>query len=95
MDRREYRTASDIYKAIVGNQTLKSYTVVITGKSGPTGKTTLCSLLNNAGVKVVDISNDLNQCVKYANGYGNEMLINYDNETVLVVLNRFRFSGEE
>ena len=90
MKRREYGTASDIYRAIVGDQFLKDYTVVITGKTGPTGKTTLCKLLVNAGVKAIEISEILNDQVEYLYEYGNEMNVDNENKTVLVVLNRVR-----
>ena len=90
MKRREYGTASDIYRAIVGDQFLKDYTVVITGKTGPTGKTTLCKLLVNAGVKAIEISEILNDQVEYLYEYGNEMIVDNENKTILVVLNRVR-----
>lgn len=90
MKRREYGTASDIYRTIVGDQFLKDYTVVITGKTGPTGKTTLCKLLVNAGVKAIEISEILNDQVEYLYEYGNEMIVDNENKTVLVVLNRVR-----
>lgn len=90
MKRREYGTASDIYRAIVGDQFLKDYTVVITGKTGPTGKTTLFKLLVNAGVKAIEISEILNDQVEYLYEYGNEMIVDNENKTILVVLNRVR-----
>lgn len=91
MNNKEYRTASDIYRAIVGSQFLKNYTVIITGKTGPTGKTTLCKLLNNAGVRAIDISESLNNYVQYANECNrNDMIVDEFNETILVVLNRSR-----
>ena len=95
MNNREYRTAADVYRAIVGNQFLKDYTVIITGKTGPTGKTTLCKLLNNAGVRAIEISEDLNFYVEYSTKSNkNNVIINEFNETVLVVLNRLRSSEE-
>ena len=90
MNNREYRTAADVYRAIVGNQFLKDYTVIITGKTGPTGKTTLCKLLVSAGVRAIEISEDLNFHVRYSDDNKNEMIVNEFNETVLVVLNRLR-----
>ena len=93
MNRKEYRTATDVYRAIVGNQFLKDYTVIITGRTGPTGKTTLCKLLNNAGVRAIEISEDLNFYVEYSNNKNN-VIVKEFNETVLVVLNRLRSSEE-
>ena len=90
MNRKEYRTATDVYRAIVGNQFLKDYTVIITGRTGPTGKTTLCKLLNNAGVRAIEISESLNDQVDYLFNYENDMIIDEENRTVLVVLNRLR-----
>lgn len=90
MDYREYRTGSDIYREIVGSHYLKHYTVIITGRTGPTGKTTLCRLLVNAGVDAIDISENLNSYVQYSNDSRNAMIINDDNSSILVILNRSR-----
>lgn len=91
MNNREYRTASDIYRVIVRSQFLKNYTVIITGKTGPTGKTTLCKLLVNAGVRAFDISESLNDHVNYSfRNDQNDMIVDEENETVLVILNRLR-----
>ena len=90
MNTREYKTASDIYRTIVDNQFLKNYTVIITGSTGPTGKTTLCKLLVNAGIRAIEISEILNEHVEYDCLYSNCMTVDECNETVLVVLNRVR-----
>lgn len=90
MNNKEYGTATDIYRSIIRNQFLKDYTVIITGKTGPTGKTTLCKLLNNAGINAIDISESLNSYVNYSNDNRNYKTIDKDNKIVLVVLNRLR-----
>lgn len=88
---RKFSTATDIYMEIVGSQVLKDYTVIIAGKTGPTGKTTLCKLLINAGVRAIEISESLNNYVDYTiRNNQNDMIINEENETVLVILNRLR-----
>ena len=93
MNNKEYGTATDIYRfyrSIIRNQFLKDYTVIITGKTGPTGKTTLCKLLNNAGINAIDISESLNSYVNYSNDNRNYKTIDKDNKIVLVVLNRLK-----
>lgn len=94
MRSRSYDTASNIYSAIVSNQTLREYTVVITGRYGPTGKTTLCKLLVNAGINAIEISETLNNRVIYLYKNDNDVLIDDDNKIVLVVLNRIRSNIE-
>ena len=91
MINKAYRTASDIYRAITDSQILKDYTVIIAGKTGPTGKTTLCKLLVNAGVNAIEISETLNHYVQYSKGCDkNDMIVDDWNKTVLVILNRLR-----
>ena len=94
MRSRSYDTASNIYSAIVSNQTLREYTVVIAGRYGPTGKTTLCKLLVNAGINAIEISETLNNRVTYLYKNDNDVLIDDDNKIVLVVLNRIRSNIE-
>lgn len=90
MKRIENQTATDIFRQIVSSHFIKDYTVIITGRTGPTGKTTLCKLLNNAGVRAIEISESLNYHVDYLDMYENEMIIDDENKIVLVVLNRRR-----
>lgn len=51
----EYKNASDVYRAIVNDKDLRNCTIVITGRCGPTGKTTLCKLLNSSGVNSIEL----------------------------------------
>lgn len=90
MRSRTYETASIIYREILKDPTLKDYTIIITGKPGPTGKTTLCKLLVNAGLNAVEISESLYTRVAYLLNSDNEVVIDEENETVLVILNRLR-----
>lgn len=90
MNNKKHISASDIYNTIVGHHILKKYTVIITGTTGPTGKTTLCKLLVNAGVNAIEISESLNNHVQYSDRNENVMIIDFENKTVLVVLNRLR-----
>ena len=95
MSNRMYRTASDIYRAITSRPELKGYTVIIVGKTGPTGKSTLCKLLVNSGIKAIDISESLNGYVKYSDSYENTVNIDHYDESILVVLNRTRILLDE
>ena len=90
MNNRKHRTASDIYRTIVNSQDLRGYTVIITGRTGPTGKSTLYKLLYNAGIRVFDISEGLNSHINYTYNNENKLIVDPYNETVLVVLNRIR-----
>lgn len=90
MINRTYRTASDIYREIVGDPRLQDYTVVIIGTPGPTGKTTLCKLLISAGIKAIDISESLDSHVAYLYPNDNDIDIDWENKIVLVILNRLR-----
>ena len=90
MRSRTYETASIICRKIMNDQTLKDYTVIITGKPGPTGKTTLCKLLVNAGINAIEISELLYTNVAYLLENDNMVTIDDENKTVLVILNRLR-----
>lgn len=90
MRSRTYETASIIYREILKDPTLKDYAIIITGKPGPTGKTTLCKLLVNAGLNAVEISESLYTRVVYLLKSDNEVVIDEENKTVLVILNRLR-----
>lgn len=94
MRSRSYDTASNIYTAITSDKILREYTVVITGRYGPTGKTTLCKLLVNAGINAIEISEILNNRIIYLDKNSNDILIDDDNKIVLVVLNRLRSAIE-
>lgn len=90
MRSRTYETASIICREIIHDPTLKDYTIIITGRPGPTGKTTLCKLLVNAGLNAVEISELLYTNVVYLLENDNTMTIDDENKIVLVILNRLR-----
>ena len=90
MKSRTYDTASIICREIMNDPTLKDYTVIITGKPGPTGKTTLCKLLANAGMNAIEISEILYTHVVYLLEDDNTVTIDEENKIVLVMLNRLR-----
>ena len=90
MKTRTYETASIIYREIIKQPSFKDYTVIITGKPGPTGKTTLCKLLVNAGINAIEISEILYTHVVYLLENDNTVTIDEENKIVLVILNRLR-----
>lgn len=90
MKTRTYETASIIYREIIKKPSFKDYTVIITGKPGPTGKTTLCKLLVNAGINAIEISEILYGNVVYLLENDNTMAIDEENKIILVILNRLR-----
>lgn len=65
----------------------KDYTYIITGKTGPTGKTWLCNRFILDGYKAVEITQGLMFACEYLHN-GNEYSINADNRTVVIILNR-------
>ena len=94
---REYRTASDVYRAIVDDEVLKGFTVVVTGRCGPTGKTTLCKLLVNAGVNAIELSENLVSTYAmpmHRDITKNKIVIHPDYETIIVSMDRLRTSNE-
>ena len=90
MRSRTYETASIICREIITNPTFKDYTVIITGRPGPTGKTTLCNLLVNAGINAIEISEILYTHVAYLLENDNTVAIDEENKIILVILNRLR-----
>lgn len=94
MKSRTYETASIIYREIIKQPSFKDYTVIITGKPGPTGKTTLYTLLVNAGINAIEISEILYGNVVYLLENDNTMAIDEENKIVLVILNRLRNNVE-
>ena len=64
-------------KKFSNDKHFKDYTIVITGKPGPTGKTSLCETFNNAGFKAIELTEmlDMNNLVDFKN-YNNYISIN-------------------
>ena len=66
---------------------LRDYTVVILGKSGPTGKTWLCTALKEHGFNAVEISEDIMYLVDYGLDDRNHCFVNHEQKLVTVILN--------
>jgi len=95
----EYKNASDIYRAIVNDKDLRRCTVVISGRCGPTGKTTLCKLLNSSGVNSVELPEQILNIYAIVPAGKHRRDINIihvypEYDTVLVILDRLRKSIE-
>lgn len=67
----------------------KEYTFIIFGKSGPTGKSTLCKELRDKGYNAFDISEDvcaMCNCSIYSNEDG--YIVDLNRKMFLIVLNK-------
>lgn len=69
----------------------KDYTIVITGKPGPTGKTSLCKTFNNEGFKAIELTEILylNDLVDFKDDK-NHVLVDNGQKVILIVLNKFK-----
>jgi hypothetical protein len=66
----------------------KEYTFIIFGKSGATGKTTLCNALRDRGYNAFDISEDVSALAHY-NIYGNDgYIVDMARKVVVIILNK-------
>lgn len=87
----KHLTTEDIYHRIVYDRTITpdDYTCIITGRSGPTGKSWLASQLNTIGYTAIEISEPLgiSGTVTF-NGNENHFIIDDFRKTVVIVLNR-------
>lgn len=67
----------------------REYTIVILGRSGPTGKTWLCNALKNHGFNAVEISEELILArVDFGTDNGNHYYINHAEKYIVIVLNK-------
>lgn len=64
----------------------QSYTYIILGRPGPTGKTTLCNMLKSKGYNAFEISESLTGDIDYMRN-GNNYCIDHSNHTVVITLN--------
>lgn len=64
---RDYRgkTPKELYKAIVTSFEAHNYTYIIMGRSGPTGKSTLCNKLKEFGLQAFEISESVRGLVDF------------------------------
>lgn len=65
----------------------KSYTYIVCGKPGPTGKSWLYHSLFECGYKAVELSEDMASLVNY-NDDKNHVIINGVDKFVLIILNK-------
>lgn len=80
-------------------ETMKNkYTVIILGKPGPTGKTTLYKELTNDGFRVLELSETIDDEVLYCHE-NNHFIIDSYNRAIICVLNKrikkFQYTGDE
>lgn len=66
---------------------VKSYTYIIMGKPGATGKTRLCQLLKERGLNAIEISENIISLVEY-NDNKNHVIVDTLNMQVVIVLNK-------
>lgn len=65
----------------------KSYTYIIMGKPGATGKTRLCQLLKERGLNAIEISENIVNLVEY-NDNKNHVIVDTLNMQVVIILNK-------
>lgn len=65
----------------------ESYTYIIMGRPGPTGKSRLCTELNKAGFKAFEISESIYKLVEYSDDR-NHLIVDSFRRHVAIVLNR-------
>lgn len=65
----------------------KSWTYIIAGRPGPTGKSYLCDLLKRKGYNAIEISEDIVTLVEYKDDK-NHILINDAKKYVIIIRNR-------
>ena len=84
-----HMSVDDIFEDIIKNHKNgeDSYTYIILGKTGATGKTTLCEELNRNGYKAFEISESIFNQVQYTDD-NNHYVINRLRKQVVIVLNK-------
>jgi hypothetical protein len=68
------------------------FTYIIIGRSGPTGKTWLCSKLNACGYKAIEISEDIYHFVDYIDDK-NHFHVNNAKKYVVIGMNKLLRHG--
>jgi hypothetical protein len=79
-------TASRILHNIIDNDE-KDYIYIILGRSGATGKTSICNDLKRNGFTAFEISENIYNLVNY-NDYKNHVVVDKLHKQVIIVLNR-------
>ncbi len=71
-----------------------TYTYIVLGKPGPTGKTWLVDRLRSRGLTAMEIIPELNLLVEYRDDR-NHVFLDHENHQVLIVLNQPISKGEQ
>ena len=82
----EFSTCNDVLR-FAGSRGDRSWTYIILGKVGPTGKTHLCNMLCENGYNAFEISEEIWDLVKY-NDNKNHYKIDYSKKQVVIILNK-------
>lgn len=95
-----YRTSNDagyIYNKLIHQHDaigkMGSYTYLILGRPGPTGKTWLTNALAHRGLAAMEITEGLLNVVDYGDDI-NHVIIDHDAKYVLIILNKPISKGE-
>ena len=80
------RIYEDIRKAVDNDESLKSYTYIVMGKTGPTGKTYMVDRLKALGCNVVELSELIFDVVEYDDS--NYYRVDAMQKTVVIILNQ-------
>lgn len=75
---KEYNTLEELLRKLKPGKP-----IVIMGRQGPTGKTTLCNKLIDEGYKVIEISESIGGLVQYNDGKNHYIENDYYNVIVL------------
>ena len=82
-------TRKAIEEFITNDPDFINYTIIITGKAGPTGKTTLANNLKEKGYKAIEISEHIHRHVEYTHPRDyNTLIIDISDQYILVILNK-------
>ena len=82
----KYSTWLDVLR-FAGSRGDRSWTYIILGRSGPTGKTFLCNMLKKNGYNAIEISEDIWDLVKFYDEE-NHYRIDYLKKQMTIVLNK-------
>lgn len=83
-------------KKFSNDKFFEDYTIVITGKPGPTGKTSLCKTFNSVGFKAIELTEmlDMNNLVDFKDDK-NHVLVDNGQKVILIVLNKIKIKKME
>lgn len=84
---RGYISPERIFYEISNDKSIRDYTYVIMGKSGPTGKTWLWDMLHVSGFDAVEISEETQNLIGYVDS-DNHCKVDDFHQTVIIILNQ-------